>query len=245
MEKELNKELNKETAIQKINRIGKAGCVISKIAQVFVIVAIVGTLIAAMVMFLIPKDAVVLTARGSLGVALQPDKLGSLLITEKQLEEFGNVDAYISIDGHNYAITDIEVTGIESGQELVRLAAETPDITMDVKAFVWPILSALIYLVMTLITLIFVNGVCKEIKTCESPFGEGVIAKLKRLAYALIPWVFITGITDSMLNSAFSGRLNVDLNVDLSMVMVVLIVLALAYIFQYGAVLQRESDETL
>ncbi|MBQ8117129.1 MAG: DUF2975 domain-containing protein [Lachnospiraceae bacterium] len=245
MNQELNQEMNKETAIKKINRIGKAGYIISVIAQIFVIIAIVGTIVAGTVLLLLPQDAVVLTAKGSLGIAYRPDKMGGIQIAEQQMEEFGNLEANISVDGRKYVIKDIEVTGIEAGEGTVRLAAETPEVTMDLKTFRWPLVSALIYMVMTMVTLLFIKGLCKEIKVCESPFCQEVITKLKRLAYALIPWVFLSGITDSIINSAFTGRANVDLNVDLGMVMIVLIVLALAYIFQYGAVLQQESDETL
>ena len=124
-------------------------------------------------------------------------------------------------------------------------SAEALDVTLDLKALTWPLIAALICMIMTLVTIHFIKNLCKEIKVCESPFSEGVITNIKRLAYSLIPWVFISGITDSIVGSAFTGKVSIDLNIQLGMVMVVLIVLALAYIFRYGAVLQQESDETL
>ena len=48
-----------------------------------------------------------------------------------------------------------------------------------------------------------------------------------------------TGATEAFLDNALV------LGIDLKMVFVILVILALTFIFKYGAILQQESDETL
>lgn len=62
-------------------------------------------------------------------------------------------------------------------------SAEALDVTLDLKALTWPLIAALICMIMTLVTIHFIKNLCKEIKVCESPFSEGVITNIKRLAY--------------------------------------------------------------
>ncbi len=237
--------MEKQAAIRKINQIGKAGYIISVIVQVLVIIALVGALIGGAVMAAFPKEAITMTMSGSMDVDLNLNRLGGAHLTDTQLQnlqsELQSGSASFSIDDRDYL-----VTGVETTQDGVRVSAETSNITADLKTILWPtVVSGVVYIVVVLITIHFIKRLCKEIKNCESPFSEGVIRKIKQLAYALIPWVFISGITESIMSSGMTGRTSVDLNIDLGRVMVVLVVLALAYIFQYGAVLQQESDETL
>ena len=237
--------MEKGTAIKKINQIGKVGCIISTVAQVFAIIGLVGVLIGSVVMAVFPKEAITVTLRGTADVNLNLNRLGGTMITEQQIQELKDLN--VQDEETSFEMNDSEylITNIEPAPDGVKISAETSDVTLDLKALTWPLISALLYMIMTIVTIHFIKSLCKEIKVCESPFSEGVITKIKRLAYSLIPWVFISGITDSIAGSAFTGKVNVDLNIELGMVMVVLIVLALAYIFRYGAVLQQESDETL
>lgn len=237
--------MEKQTAIRKINQIGKAGYIISVIVQVLVIIALVGTLIGGAIVAAFPKEAITMTMRGSMDVRLNSKNFDGVSITEAQMQ---SLQSELQSGRESFSIDDREylVTGVEAGEDGVRISAETSDITADLKTILWPtVLSAAVYIVVVLITVHFIKRLCKGIKDCESPFDEGVIRKIKQLAYALIPWVFISGITESIMSGAMTGRVSVDLNIDLGRVMVVLVVLALAYIFQYGAVLQQESDETL
>ena len=96
-----------------------------------------------------------------------------------------------------------------------------------------------------LVGIIFAGRLAKSFRDCESPFEERVIRRMKQFAYSLIPWAVLSSISGSLDQRLWmaGGGLSFDLNVG--MIVVVLVILALAYIFQYGAILQRESDETL
>ena len=88
------------------------------------------------------------------------------------------------------------------------------------------------------------------------PFDEGTAALIRRIAYVILACAFLLPAADLMLNlanlsqilAAFgSTRATVRYTyyVDLPTLVAGLLVLLLSLVFQYGAQLQRESDETL
>ena len=94
--------------------------------------------------------------------------------------------------------------------------------------------------------LFFVGALCKAFRYCESPFEENVIKKMQNLAISLIPWTIISAIADSFATSLLdAGSFEFGIGVDMNVVLVIILIFGLVYIFKYGAVLQRESDETL
>ena len=99
---------------------------------------------------------------------------------------------------------------------------------------------------MALVTLFFVGALCKAFRYCESPFEENVIKKMQNLAISLIPWTIISSIAESFVTNLLNvGRFEFGIGVDFNVVLVIALIFVLVYIFKYGAVLQRESDETL
>ena len=101
------------------------------------------------------------------------------------------------------------------------------------------------HLALTLVTLYFVGALCKAFRYCESPFEETVTKKMQNLAFSLIPWAFFSSITEMVAQGSFTGKMELSVGIDLNMVLIIVLIFALVYIFKYGAVLQRESDETL
>ena len=70
----------------------------------------------------------------------------------------------------------------------------------------------------------------KALENCNSPFEENVIKSMKHFAFSMIPWGIIYGYFFNSL---------------ILTVLIVLIVMAIVYIFSYGAELQHESDDTV
>ena len=66
---------------------------------------------------------------------------------------------------------------------------------------------------------------------CDSPFEAKVLKAMKAFAYSLIPWAIL---------KAGSGSAS-----SLSAIIFVLVAITFAHIFNYGAQLQKESDETI
>ncbi len=238
----------KEQTIGKINKMGKAGYIITVILRVFVVLGLIAAIAAAVAVSVLPKDAIRISVTGKADVdvdlasLLGKDRAVSVLKEQdlsEQMETYGQ-GGELQLEGVSYAIDQIDAEGshiIMSG------TGEMYD--FNLKKTVGPLVVALLYLVMTFITLFFIGALFKALKKCQSPFEEDVIKKMKMLAYSLIPWVVFSSISDTAANGFFNNRINFSLSVNLDMVFIVLLILALAYIFQYGAVLQQESDETL
>ena len=91
----------------------------------------------------------------------------------------------------------------------------------------------------------FVEKLCKLFRDCETPFTAEISETIKKLAIAIIPMAFFSNLSESVTNSAMSGKVNIVIGVDLMTILLVLLVFMLSRIFSYGTVLQQESDETL
>lgn len=247
----------KEQAIQKINKVGKISYIIAVIAKIIVIIGLVVTLAATVVCLLIPEEGIRLTFEGSSEVTVDYEAMGIKLSGEAvaeaesltsgqdvELEDLqvgmGNGELGFSIAGWNYELADVEVND-DSMTVLFETAQRTTSLRM--LAGVWLFMA--VTLVLTIITLIFAEKLCKAFRDCRSPFEENVIKRMQYLAIALIPWSIVSSLADSLKDSFLNGNVSISLTVDMGVVLVVLIVLVLVYIFKYGAVLQQESDETL
>ena len=138
-----------------------------------------------------------------------------------------------------------QVSNIEVDDKGFSLDADGQTEAIPLKKISVFMIGAWINLIVTMVTLWFIGALCKAIKNCDSPFSEDVIRKMKRFAYSLIPWCVVSSVANSAMSSMWSNHWDFNLSVNGNMVAVVLVVLALTYIFQYGAVLQQESDETL
>ena len=236
----------KENAISKINKMGRIGSILATIAKVFVILGLVITAAGTILCACIPKDFLTMQIDGNLLMDINFASIDAQAsdeeVAQMQIEiEQSLKEKDIPINGSPYGLIAVNVnnTGIS-------LDCASDFVDFSLHNLVWVMLAALLYLVMTLITLFFINSLCKTFKNCASPFEDEVIRKMKMLAYSLIPWTILSSVYDAIAENLFTNAFQLNgIGIDLGMVVTVLIILALAYIFQYGAVLQQESDETL
>lgn len=246
----------KEQAIKKINKIGKFSYIAAIIAKCFVIVGLVVTLIAGIVCVAMFGDSMKMDTAGLIHMELDCDalKINSEDImeimneegTEINRQEFAFSDSTgaltLDISEEDYTMAEIEYE--ENGNRLlVDIQADAYSFTL--KKVGSMMLVSCIGMVMTIITITFVESLCKAFRDCSSPFDGKVIKKMQNLAISLIPWTIISSVITSILDSFLESGLQLNFSIDLGVVLVVLIVFILVYIFKYGAVLQQESDETL
>ena len=235
----------KEQAISKINKMGKAGSIITIILRIFVILGLVGTIVAAMVLASLPEDTLRIRIAGKANIdvnlaAIVGENEAKNVLADKDLSEYGyEKGSELDLEGVSYGIDKLETEG---SHILMSGNGEMGD--FNLRKLVGPLVAAALHLVMTLITLFFIGALFKAVEKCQSPFEENVIKKMRMFAYSLIPWVVFSSISDMASQGIFNNR-QFSLSVNFNMVFIVLMILALTYIFQYGAVLQRESDETL
>lgn len=234
----------KQNAISKINKVGKIGSIFTIILKIFIIIGIVGTLIGTIIFSVIPKELLTANVDSNILFTVDTSSLGEL--TDKEVEDVQKEIKTTFQENDDSAFDSLNAVNVtKTGLSLDFTVKSTE---FSAHNFIWLMLSALLYLIMTLITVFFIGSLCKAFQHCASPFEDSVIRKMKALAYSLIPWVILTSLFDSVANGFLYGSLKIEgitVGINLNMVLTVLIILALSYIFQYGAVLQKESDETL
>lgn len=248
----------KEQAIQKINKVGKISYIITVITKILVIAGFVCSVVGGVIWMALPEDTMKVTQRNTMVVEMSQEGLGES-ISNTELQEMnqsleageqwqvkevrnGMVGPNLEMvsSGQNYTPVAMEIT---EDNVTIELISEDVSFTMHEMAVL--MLMMAVVLVMSIVTLTFVEKLCKAFRDCRSPFEENVIRKMQRVAICLIPWTLISSLGDTITNSMMSGGMSFTFSIDLGVVLVVLIVLILVYIFKYGAVLQQESDETL
>ena len=230
----------KQEVVAKINKFGKIGEIIAQISRIFVILGAVILLAAGILMLAMPKDLFTLDYYVGMDMQVDLDTIGET-ITEEDMAEL-EADAYTVTTSD----TEMVIVDVEADEEAnildVKFASEPTNMFNATKIVIF-ILLQLLLLVVNFITITFIIKLCKEFKTCETPFSAGVIKRIKQVGFSLIPWCIVYPTAEAAANFMVSNNLNIS--IDIGMIIMVLVVLALAYIFQYGAMLQQESDETL
>ena len=230
----------KQEVVAKITKFGKIGEVIAQISRIFVILGAVILLAAGILMLAVPKDLFTLDYYVGMDMQVDLDAVGET-ITEDDMAEL-EADAYtVTTSDTEMVIVDVEADE-EANTLNVKFASEPTNMFNATKIVIF-ILLQLLLMVVNFITITFIVKLCKEFKTCETPFAEGVIKRIKQVGFSLIPWCIVYPTAEAAANFMVSNNLNIS--IDIGMIIMVLVVLALAYIFQYGAMLQQESDETL
>lgn len=246
----------KEQAIKKINKIGKFSYIAAIIAKCLVIAGLVSTVAVAIICLAMFGNSMKMDASGSIHMELDCETLdiSSEDILEIMNEEGTEInrqefafsdstgDVTLRISEEDYTMAEIEYEEDEDTL-LVDLEAEAYSFTLKEVGIM--MLVSCIAMVMTIITITFVESLCKAFRDCTSPFDSKVIKKMQNLAISLIPWTIVSSVINSTLDSFLENGFHLNLSIDLGVVLVVLIVFILVYIFKYGAVLQQESDETL
>ena len=234
----------KENAISKINKMGRIGTILTIIAKVFIIIGLIATFVGTIASAFIPKDFFTAGADSNLLINISLASLGSSLTDEEVTQ--AEQEAVKILGEEEFDTGSLKINTMDVSNDNISLSLTNKLANFSLHKIFWVMLSAFLYLAMTLVTLFFIGFLCRAFQNCESPFEENVIKKMKTLAYSLIPWTILSTVNDAVANNFFTNSFRLDgIGIDLNMVMTVLIILALAYIFQYGAVLQQESDETL
>ncbi len=155
--------------------------------------------------------------------------------------ENGMLDGSIKVNGQDFGKAEI---GVQNDSIIVNANGQYNSFSL--KKLIPIILIAAINTVCAFITLMFIGFLCKAFKNCQSPFEENVTKAMRNLAFALIPWSVMSSLSNSISTSfIMNGKYSFNLHVDITVVVTILIIFGLTYVFKYGAVLQKESDETL
>lgn len=241
----------KNDVVSKVNKIGKAGVIITNIGKVFLWIGLVVCLLTGVLLLALPDDFITLHMEGKAAVEVNfPTSISQsdfYVIEEDGVGElkwnditWGEVDSSIEVNGQEYGIVGMVKT--ENGYLMDAMA---DSYTIKVTNFANVVILAAVFCGVALVTMHFISKLCKLFQDCETPFTAEIADALKKLAIAIIPMAFFSNLSESMTNSVMSGDVNIVIGVDLMTVLLVLLVFMLSAIFNYGALLQQESDETL
>ena len=235
----------KTQAIQKINRIGKAGSILTMIGRILLIIGAVGTLIGMItIAIFVPRGMVTLTLDGNARFQVDLSETGKTLPKDVQDDINSGASSYdfsyIGTDGTSYDMTEVIAT--DTG---ITASGSRPVTVFDVHELSYKLIPVLVTILAALVCMIFAGRLCKAFRDCETPFSENVIRCLQHLAYSLIPWTILSPVAENTARNLFSGDMNMVISLNLGMIVAVLFVFMLVAVFKYGAMLQQESDETL
>ena len=235
----------KQDAISKINKVGEVASIITVIAKILIIIALIVVFALTVAAGFIPKDFLTISGDSRIQVDINFASFGKKLTDEEVIQGRQEVEKILEEEAADDADYRINAIDINHDSIYVDVTSATDSIDVNLHNLVWVLLFCTFYLAMTLVTLFFIGFLFKAFQNCESPFEQNVIKKMRNLAFSLIPWTVLSSVSDTVIRSFFQKSFQISVGIDLKIVMAVLIILALAYIFQYGAILQQESDETL
>lgn len=231
----------KAEIIAKVNQIGKAGLIITRICQVCLWIGVVACILSGIVLSFIPDDMIAIHMEHKATVEVNmPEIAGTLTENGKSNTTWGDVESSLKVDGMEYGVVDVRQT--EKG---VEIEADTDAYTIHFRSIANTVFLAAVYGVVCLVVMHFVGVVCKKFKECDTPFSDDIVTALRNLAISLIPMTVFSTLTESVMNSIITGNVNIVLGVDLTTVLMILLIILLYMIFRYGTMLQQESDETL
>ena len=241
----------KNDVVSKVNKIGKAGAVIAKIGTVILWIGAIVSLLVGILLMALPDDFIVLHMDSKAAVEVSfPTSISQTdfyMIEEDGVAElkwndvtWGEMDSSLEVNGQEYGVVGMVKT--ENGY---LMDAQTESYTIKLTNFASICILSSVFCGVALVTMHFVEKLCKLFRDCETPFTTEISETIKKLAIAIIPMAFFSNLSESVTNSAMSGKVNIVIGVDLMTILLVLLVFMLSMIFSYGTVLQQESDETL
>lgn len=236
----------KETAIKKINKVGHISLIITKIARILLIIGLVGAIIGEVALWFLPNDLFKVQVGGETTVVVSKQAILKFTPSETDADVIKEIDDYIKsgtlkVDGDEYAFADFSV---DNDSIIMNGGVQAPAI-ITISNIRGAVGVAIAVITCSLILFKFLSALCKALSVCETPFDEVVSDKLTRFAYALLVYVVVKGVLTGIISSLFAGAVSIDFNIDLSAILLGLGIYGLTVIFKYGAILQRESDETL
>ncbi len=236
----------KENAIKRINTTGKVAYIISIVLRALVGVGAVLSLIGAIALCVLPEDAIKMKLGGDVSVTVDSTLLDDPITEQEAIEIEKEVDRLN--EGGRLSLGNTRMEAIEASVEgnIINIQVHSADDGYtSLKDISNIIIIGFITCVAAFIALTFIGLFFKKLKNCQSPFENDVIIGLRNAAISIIPFAFLSSLTESVSNAIITGSYQVSFTLDFAVIIVVLLILALTFIFKYGAMLQQESDETL
>jgi hypothetical protein len=216
--------------LKKIQTIGKISKIVALVVCVLAFVATGFALIGATVCASIPESW--LSVSGQVNGTVEIGS--SLSVWKEALERLGGAG-----EG------SFGTWSVEDGKLFVSLRSPDFENIPLTKMAAVALTAAAFRLAFYGVILLFVSKFARALEKNSTPFCDACIKYLKITAFVLLGWAVVGETTLQVVCGMFFGKFRLGVSVNGGMILISLVFLLLAYIFQYGAKLQREADETL
>ena len=216
--------------LKKIQTIGKISKIVALVVCVLAFVATGFALIGATVCASIPESW--LSVSGQVNGTVEIGS--SLSVWKEALERLGGAG-----EG------SFGTWSVEGGKLFVSLRSPDFENIPLTKMAAVALTAAAFRLAFYGVILLFVSKFARALEKNSTPFCDACIKYLKITAFVLLGWAVVGETTLHVVCGMFFGKFRLGVSVNGGMILISLVFLLLAYIFQYGAKLQREADETL
>ena len=132
-----------------------------------------------------------------------------------------------------------------TGEIITNLGVGSLDIEVGFKEFVCVLSNAIVYMIIISIILLFLGKIFKFIGNGSSPFETSNIKILKIVAVCIALLSIIPTLTESFMGVILGASNIVNFQFEIGYIVMAFFFFCLVYIFEYGAELQKQSDETL
>ena len=111
--------------------------------------------------------------------------------------------------------------------------------------YIFFFISTSLHLILAVVAVFCFQKMCKALGSCASPFEEEIIQRMIQFAKAFIIAIAYAIVNDFVGSAIVAAGTSWKLDISFWDVALIAVVMMLVSIFKYGAMLQRESDETL
>ncbi len=215
----------KNENVVKINKLGKVSRIIVSICIVIVIIGLAAAAVSEIAVASINFDGVKIEGTANAVITVDHDSIPKNMINVEE----SSFDSSIKGIGLKWIVNSSTENNIT--KYTIDGAIKDPDGNAIKAMLLVAIATAIVFLICFLIALIYGKKLAQALEVCDSPFEPVVLSRMKGFSKSLIPWVVVSIIVNGI--SAFT------------VVLSVLVVFLFVNIFNYGAQLQKEADETL
>ena len=253
--------MNSKT-LSTFHKFGKVGKIAMTVLLVIAILATIVSLVAAIFVAALPKDALTVRVTNNAEFRINEKKFDSLWgilvgsfsyagdsnpedmlnngsgkIIPPENQEFGTE---LSFFNQSFSSAKIYSDGNTKVMEAKSLPAEYRSTDL---------VSVLIFLTLFVASvaaaLFMIRRLFAVLATCESPFCEELVKKMKAFGISLLPVALFATIGETLSTAFLSAGRDTGINIQWGILIAFAVTMCLVTVFKYGVQLQKESDETL
>lgn len=224
---------------KKINTAGTVGYIIT-------IILIIGS-IAMLVVSTLSTIAVSVLPTDDLRVSVASD-----IVIEAPKDFFEKAKSFVDLEGE----TEEEIVANDDEIDEFKFTETENGMTLNVKSnkseynaakLIMALVSSVLYYAALTAMLYMVKALMKAFKTCDTPFSDNVVKRIKNFGFSMIPVIATSMLTEAFWDyfTSRGGFETFEISLDLKGILALAVVFVLALVFNYGAELQKLSDETL